>query len=368
MGSIEYFSTTKSDMKQYGAKNTIPLSQLFLDSITSKDLIIVAGGEVLPASWPLILSYLLSPFQARIFNRITAILGDRIASYILAWLMSVNSQLPFVFSRTDFLREVKVAYNAVGGSHVKDVSKFIKKTLLKKLSQSDFISVRDLQTKNFLDSNAIANVQLSPDCAILLSKIFCLDELKKHVGTKTVKINETFKNGYLCFQSSKACAIGNESIIREQLLEFRKKTGMGVVLFSIGRATGHSDQEAIKLILGTTASLSESDGLFESDCDSIFDIMWLIANSILYAGTSLHGAITAASYGVPVIALCPDQVAKLPAFLTTWVDSKMFEIANYSGIVNAAEKLISEEKPVNTSQLIMAQDKAMSNFDHIMSL
>ncbi len=366
MGKIEYFSTTKSDMKKYGAKNTIPLRELFLDGITSRDLIIVAGGEVLPASWVSVLSDLLSPFKAKVFNRITAILGDRISSYIFSRLMRVNSRLPFVFSRTDFSHQVKVAYNAVGGSHAKDASEYIRETLLKKLSKSDFISVRDSQTKKFLDSNAIANVQLSPDCAILLSKIFPLDKLKISVGAMTLKLSENFKNGYLCFQSSMACADGNESIIHNQLVEFRKKTGLGVVLFSIGRATGHSDQEAVKLILSTTHN--GADKFMESSSDSIFDIMWIIANAKLYAGTSLHGAITAASYGVPIIALCPDQVPKLPAFLTTWVDSKLFEITSYSGISCAAEKLISSEHTINSNQLIFAQDKAISNFSFFLSL
>jgi hypothetical protein len=51
------------------------------------------------------------------------------------------------------------------------------------------------------------------------------------------------------------------------------------------------------------------------DADNIWDIMYLIANSKCYIGTSLHGAITASSYCVAHVGL---KVEKLGAYLATW--------------------------------------------------
>lgn len=365
--SIEYFSTSKSEMEAYGAKNTTPLGSLFSKFEKSRDFVLIAGGEVLPATWPVILSYLVKPAHAILIRIACKLAGDRFSSYFLSKIMKVNSRLPFVYNKSDFSRDVKVAYNAVGGSHIKEKGDFVRNLLIEKISKSDYISVRDLDTKHYLESKGVNNVNLSPDCAILLSRLFPRTKLKELAGKDIQQFTEKFQTGYLCFQSAFAYIDGHEEIIRKQLSEVNKITGMSVVVFAIGRATGHSDQNTFKAIFSDNSPES-LNGIFISNCETVFDIMWLIANSKVYAGTSLHGAITAASYGVSIVALCPNRVTKLSAFLNTWIDNNLFELADYSGLSVAVANLICSSKNVDKNKTELSQDLAIKNFNEMLKL
>ncbi len=60
---------------------------------------------------------------------------------------------------------------------------------------------------------------------------------------------------------------------------------------------------------------------------NIFDIMWLIKHSQMYIGSSLHGTITAMSFGVPYVGY---GARKLKAYIEQWTDSniKLFSQKN----------------------------------------
>lgn len=366
-GDVEYYSTSVSDMSRYGAKDTVGLGQLFRKSKTSCELIVIAGGEVLPATWPLIISYLVSPLAAKFINRGSKFLGSSVSAYVISRLLGVKSLLPFVFAPEDFSRKVKIAYNAVGGSHVKDENNFVRDTLVSKLKNADYISVRDQETKDFLAKGGVENVELSPDCAILLSHIFPYESLGSRAGPCAHNVVNKFSRGYVCFQSAASYVKGNEAVIKFQVLDLIKRTGFGVVFFAIGRATGHSDHEIFDFIKNDY-DLNKSPDVVVCDCDSIFDLMWVISNSKVYAGTSLHGAITAASYGVPIIGLCSNKVNKLQAFLKTWVGHDEYKLTDYDGLSSAAAAFVSHDHKKNSERVEYAQNLAIFNFKKIFDL
>ena len=53
------------------------------------------------------------------------------------------------------------------------------------------------------------------------------------------------------------------------------------------------------------------------DYNNIYETLYILKNATLYIGTSLHGAITAISYGIPHFALT-NKIKKLVDFLETW--------------------------------------------------
>ena len=92
----------------------------------------------------------------------------------------------------------------------------------------------------------------------------------------------------------------------------------------IGKALDHDDHEALHGL----GKLVKSPFTY-FDADTIWDIMYLIANSKCYIGTSLHGAITAMSYAVPHVGL---KVEKLSAYLGTWGVEGNRDAVEFSGL------------------------------------
>ena len=358
---LDYYATSVSTMSVYGGKDTKSIRQLFSRAPSTNEKVVIAGGEVLPATWPLIFSYLTSPLAAKVINRLSDLVGDRFASLFISKCLGSRSVLPFVYAPSDFERKVTVLYNAVGGSHIKDQSPYIRANLLAKLRNAGHVSVRDLETFDFLKSHGIDGVQLSPDCAILLSQLYPVDQLKSLVTPPASALQAQMPEGYICVQSAAAYTIGNELKFRRSIDNIMRRTGLGVVVFAIGRATGHSDQQTFD-IFRTGASTDALPPTVISECESIHDIMWVIANSKAYIGTSLHGAITSASYGVPVLGLCPSRVNKLPAFLRTWVDPKDFQLAEFDEMEAAFDRLWESRSSGLSAKVADAQNIARENF------
>jgi hypothetical protein len=364
---IEFFSITNSNMEIYGGKNTKSIDQLFTKKRKTRDLIVIAGGEVLPAKWSLMLSYLLPPIQAKILNRLASVIGEKFASQIISSFFRAGSSLPFVYSPNDFSRKVCISYNAVGGSHIKDETEFIKGTLIQKLKEATYISVRDNETKHFLEKSGVKNIKLSPDCAILLSKMYPLHSLRKSVSKETLEITNRFPNGYICFQSALPHTKGHERQILDAIQGIIGKTNVGVIVIAIGRATGHEDHKVFELFPRELMADSNAK-LACARSSSITDLIWLIANSRIYAGTSLHGAITAASYGVPIVGLCPKKVNKLPAFLSTWASEHSYKLCEYSELQYSCESTLESKVSIVDRKIAVAQELAHQNLERLFSI
>lgn len=358
---LSYYATSVSTMSVYGGKDTKNIRQLFTRAASPGERVVLAGGEVLPAKWSLIFSYLTGRVTAKVVNRLSNLVGDRVSSLFISRLLGSRSVLPFVYSPTDFDRKVRVLYNAVGGSHIKDESRYIRDNLVAKLRDAAYISVRDEETFNFLKASGIDKVMLSPDCAILLSQLYPLSHLDALITPQARALKSQLPSGYICVQSAAAYTTGNESVFRLSIENIKKKTGLGVVIFAIGRATGHSDQLTFSIFTSNTTSDAIPPTIV-SECESVYDLMWLIANSHAYIGTSLHGAITSASYGVPVLGLCPSRVNKLQAFLRTWVDEKDFQLAEFNEIDAAFGQLWDSRGLSKPDKIAHAQAAAMQNF------
>jgi len=67
--------------------------------------------------------------------------------------------------------------------------------------------------------------------------------------------------------------------------------------------------------------------------------MALIANASLYIGTSLHGVITAMSYGLPYVGLNKKQV-KVQQYLKTWGVEELSSIQDPDSFIDYAEQII----------------------------
>lgn len=306
----EFFGLVESDLSREGGKPTLDLKTFYKECNNpgQKVSIIVAGGEALGVTWNSLLAALNKPFQ-RIHKhhvRITKLLN---LNLIARKILKGKTTLPFVFDKDDFQSVNKVILNSLGGSGIKPSLFERFKFLKKKLQNADYMAVRDNITLDNLKQNGV-NAYLFPDSAILMSEFYPLETLEKSVTPEVQKYVKKNQGNYVFFQVNKKTTVGKEGLIATELDQIYRNDHTEICLCPVGKALNHDDHEALQAV---KIKMESPSTYF--DADNIWDIMYLIANSKAYIGTSLHGAITSMSYNVPHVGLI---VEKLDAYLNTW--------------------------------------------------
>lgn len=362
-GPVRFFSTLRSDLRRYGAVPTEGLRAMFRRDARGA-MVVVAGGEVLAATWVTIVSYLYQYPLAPAIRRVCNWLGEERSTALLPRLFGAPSKMPFVYSPHDFRGAPLLVYNAVGASHLRTQGDDVRSVVAEKLKKASYVSVRDDVSKSLLESLEVPGVVVSPDSAVLLSSLYPRQQLLQLAGSTAKEAVDSLPGGYVCFQSAHMYIAGREAMVAASLRETVERTGLGIVIIVIGRASGHNDDKAARVLQRT---LRPHPGIRIITSGALFDIMFAISRARVYAGTSLHGAITALSYAVPQLGLCPRQIPKLASFIDTWSDSRASAVCEYSQmphycrlLADAPAALMTEKR----TQLIKAAD---SNFDAMFS-
>ena len=102
-------------------------------------------------------------------------------------------------------------------------------------------------------------------------------------------------------------------MLTEEILKIEDKYDVKCILLPIGYAQGHEDTVPLSMI---NHKINNKKTVY-FDYNNIYETLYILKNATLYIGTSLHGAITAISYGIPHFALT-NKIKKLVDFLETW--------------------------------------------------
>ena len=306
-----FYGTVESDLSDMGGVPTRSIKRLLncSGSIQGNNCLIIAGGDILGVSFPFSHLCLLRSVLARsIFQKVYKNISAEKATLISKWLLGLTKlQLPFIVDKKK-VPGYKVIYNSVGG-----VMKSEKESGFSALREADFISVRDIRTLSELKTN-VPNVHLIPDSAVIMSKFYPKDTLETLVSNKAKEqVQSLVKGNYICFQIVLSSYRQAAEVVVDSLKHLMKTLGVPVLLLAIGRAYLHEDQIALRDIAGKMPGQC-----FFSDDDSIYDIMYKIAHAKVFLGTSLHGNITALSYGIPHVGINPN-VKKLDSHFKTWL-------------------------------------------------
>lgn len=350
------YSLREGDYLRIGSVETRSLKTLFSErSFQAGSVVIVAGGEVLGATWHKLHSYLLPIKLGALLRCIAGVLSPRLADQVSKWFFSVDSVAPFIFSPKDFNSQVKVAYHAVGGTNLERLNAGIRSEIIAQVQQAHYVSVREGLSKQILEKGTPSwQVPVVPDIAILASEYFPLSFLKQNVSRETHSLIDSHHRGYICFQTGKNQAQGFHRVIATELDRVQSTLGLGVVLLPIGRASGHEDQVAlynIQRMMTTPATMPSVYG--------IWDVMFLIARARIFAGTSLHGAITALSFSVPYLGLT-NKVPKLEAFLACWSIQELARSTPFEQLLDRTQKVLQvpRHRLVTCSQEMMRLSRA----------
>lgn len=307
---FEYFGLVESDLTEVGGLPTKGLQEFYreCDNPTEKVNVIIAGGEALGVTWNSLYAAL-NPFFQKINKRHVRISKFFNLNRFAQKILKGRTTLPFVFDKKDFQGVNSVILNSLGGSGLNSAV-FSKYYFLKnKLLKADYFAVRDRITLSNLAQEGI-KADLFPDSAILMSEFYSLPWLEEKVSPEVKAYVSENRGEYAFVQINKKTTNGKLDIIAAEVDRIYSEGKTSICLCPIGKALDHDDDVALK-DLGSRLTCPYR----YFDADSIWDIMYLIGNSKCYAGTSLHGAITAMSYAVPHVGL---KVEKLDAYLHTW--------------------------------------------------
>lgn len=357
---LEYYALAYSDLSSIGGKTTKPLSELYKNGVEKGSYLIVSGGDVLPARIGNMDIDLCQSFNEMIYKKIARkILGIKNFEKKSKKRFNIDSSFPWVVDEKSFNGHLKVFYNAVGGSTINKLPEEDRLFIKEAMKNSSYISVRDNETRaNIKELEAT----IYPDSATIMSEFFSFEILEE-------KINEEVKafignnNKYIIIQTNNASLKnGKDQELIEEINKIGKRLGVKILLLPIGFAANHDDNIAIrKITKGLTIDYTHIENL------NIYEVMYLIGRSMFFAGTSLHGNITAMSYGVPHIGL-NREIKKLDMYLKTWDLEEQNGCIDFNELDNRIDKLIKLDRKkllVKRKELI---ENVEENFEKILAL
>jgi polysaccharide pyruvyl transferase WcaK-like protein len=196
------------------------------------------------------------------------------------------------------------------------------------MDKSSFIHVRDQQSMEALiDAGVKRSIEVGPDLIVVLSDFF--DPVEQRLRGRELLRRKGVEIGrpVVCVQTNPQPTERTIELIR-QLSAYRERSGCEVILLPLGRC--HGDAVYLKKLA------RDAGGAFRYvESESIFDDMAVLAGCDVFLGTSLHGNITAFSFGIPHI-FGPIGVAKCAGFLDVTGLTRELKLESWS---EASERL-----------------------------
>ncbi len=320
---IVYCSTSKADLRYKGGHKVSSFRVLYEASSQDDNYLIVAGGEALCCSWNVILfirkryellfRLLWKHFKVRKWE------NERRWDFInkvFRRAIGAKTFFPFTIGKNELPHFKGVFYNSLGGGGLAKEMFILEKPEVKDILKSvDYIAVRDADSAHCLESIGII-ARVAADSAILMSEVFPRHLLDTKVS---LEVRAMVEKKYIFVQGSKYDIKKSVQDIALQVKRLSEEYSFEICLCPIGMALGHCDDAGLAMLSRELLANGVSSTFIQNP--SIYDIMWLIANAELYVGTSLHGVITAMSYGTPY---CGYRVEKVKRYIETWGDKACF--------------------------------------------
>jgi hypothetical protein len=155
-----------------------------------------------------------------------------------------------------------------------------------------FVYVRDEQSAEKLRRCGVRReLHVAPDLVVLLGGQLERGAEAAKGRALLAKLGVTDGAPVLCFQSKPYPGFDAAEVARHLALQ-RRRTGAEIVLLPLGRC--HGDEEFLRRVA------EASGGVFKyADARAVSDAVSVIAACDLFVGTSLHGNVTAFSFGIP---------------------------------------------------------------------
>lgn len=331
-----YTSIDSSNLSNYKCYPTVAMKDLL--STEDNTTIIVVGGEVLGADVGTLYTHVQSNHFYTRFLKALRRYSPATLSKIAGFLYPAVWNYPYIPQKDSFTNRVKIVFNTVGGIPVQSQIKYLKEV--------DYLSARDQRT--FDEASKWSSAELVPDSVLIASKI--IDDCFMHKYVREEIISYCKNTNFISVQACPYKIKFSPLEMASELDRVKKETGLDVVLLPIGYASGHDDV----IFLREVKALSKTDIRLEYELN-VWEIMYFLSHSQSFYGTSLHGIITAMSFGVPHFCI-NDQIDKITSFVKTWSVEPFIEPIVVSDITKTALQM----EGFNNAELVKAVSYAQS--------
>tara|TARA_Y100000780_G_scaffold204941_1_gene199713 strand:+ start:2983 stop:4176 length:1194 start_codon:yes stop_codon:yes gene_type:complete len=355
---VYYVSLSYSDLSHYKAKKTQPVSSFLKQCSADPDQLyfVVVGGEVLGATSSILFCHMKHPFGVNfIVKKLSKFIPSLINKFAKLFY-PVPWEFPYILNKEKIPFGAKVLFNTVGGNL--DRIKNNKEEAVNAITRADYISARDART--FESISKFRSVERYPDSVCAVADM--IDD-KFLLANTRIDLLSDIGGDYICFQAAPDKIDANADQIFTTLTDLSRKLSKEVVLLPIGYAAGHDDAQLLLDVY------KKSEGKFNLLYElNIWEILKVIKESDLFIGTSLHGCITAISYGVACVGLNP-KINKLNDFLVSWNVpplNKCYEFENLIGVADLFHSIDYGTLRENADQLrLLALENNHKLVNHI---
>jgi hypothetical protein len=320
---VRHYSLLAGVAPHQAGFETESIRSLFQNGHAAPRTLVIGGGDILRTDWD---------FVARHYGRSSRLSVKRLRDEIgtggaLGYALSKNlprvepgrffakrfrarwmdypAAGPFLLDPKTLPEETAVAYVSCGVPHefADDQLDQVRETL----EHASFIALRDEQSAAKLVAAGVnCELRVAPDLTVTLSDQFDHSVLTGRGRRILSRFGVREDLPVLCFQSQPYPGFTEGDILRE-LRRYKERRNIEVVALPLGYC--HGDHEFLQSLA------KQSDGIVKyAGVHSIFDMLSIIAASDVFVGTSLHGNVTAFSFGIPHV-FGPLPVAKAESFL-----------------------------------------------------
>jgi hypothetical protein len=310
---IRRFSILGSESFQDSGHDSEPLQELFSSPNEPLHTLVVGGGDVLRTDWNLVASHYHSTNPPRKYETLRFRLRQLLLKYLNPRLddagmlravhMSYPTAGPFIIDPGRVAKSV--AYCSCGVPFT--FGDEVRQRVAEAIDQAIFVYVRDHQSRETLiQAGVTREIHVAPDFIMALSDYFDPTTERRKGRALMQREGVDIQKQVLCVQSNPQSPETRAELCG-QLLAYKQKTGCEVVLLPLGKC--HGDPEYLQGLAEISA------GEFKYlPFESIFDLIAVLAACDIFVGTSMHGNITALSFGIPLL-FGPIAVRKAEGFL-----------------------------------------------------
>jgi len=356
---VRLYSLRACESLRRSALTIESIRSLFAKEHSGLRTLVIGGGDILRTDWDLMARHYGRRSRVSIPSVRNSIDSFGARRFRARW-MNYPAAGPFLIDPNDLPGESRAAYVSCGVPHDFAASEIdrVKRTL----GNASFIGLRDEDSaEKLLRAGIDCEVRVAPDLTVTLSDQFDRNELACRGREILSRFEVQSDRPLLCFQSQPYPGFDPDEILRE-LKRYQERRATEVVALPLGYC--HGDHEFLKGLA------KRSDGAIKyADVSSVFDMLAIIAASDVFVGTSLHGNITAFSFGIPHV-FGPLPVAKVDGFLRVAnlpLELKMNSWSELNDKIDAAIALgprFFAEKAYNAKQKVhrLVDDLRLSAF------
>ncbi len=321
---VRQYSMLRGAAPQEAGFETYPALSLFEPERAVPRRLVVGGGDILRTDFDLVASHYGRASRVS-YGGLRRSLGTAdLLGYLLrkglptldangfyaerfrARWMNYPAAGPFLINPDDLPQGGPVYYLSCGVPY--DFAPSERNGVERTVERARFVYLRDEQSAEKLRRAGVRReLCVAPDLAVILSDQFEHANEARRGREILSRFGVDTTRPVLCFQSLPHPDFSEEEIVR-QLRHYRERTRSEVVLLPVGYC--HGDHEFLQRL-----SKRSGGALKYAGVSSIFDMISIIAASDVFVGTSLHGNITAFSFGVPHL-FGPLHVDKAEGFLS----------------------------------------------------